>query len=187
MSNSLTTIILIGPIGSGKSTIGKLIAEKLALPQFSMDQKRWEYYREIGYDEELVQQKQQAGDFWGVQNYWKPFEAHGVERLLSECNQGIIDFGAGHSVYEDDVLFQRVQQALKPYTNVFLLLPSPHVEESLQILKQRNEGMPEGIQEINEHFVRHPANYQLAKFTVYTQNKTPQETCQEIINKVDTK
>lgn len=43
--------------------------------------------------------------FWGVQKYWQPFEAYAVERLLAEHHNCIIDFGAGHSVYEHHVLF----------------------------------------------------------------------------------
>ena len=31
------TIILIGPLGAGKSTVGRLLAEKLGLPQCSLD------------------------------------------------------------------------------------------------------------------------------------------------------
>lgn len=33
-------IILIGPIGTGKSTLGRLLAEKLGLPRCSMDDLR---------------------------------------------------------------------------------------------------------------------------------------------------
>ena len=43
-------IILIGPMSAGKSTIGSLLAEKLACPNYSLDDKRWDYYDEIGYD-----------------------------------------------------------------------------------------------------------------------------------------
>jgi shikimate kinase len=174
-------IILIGPIGTGKTTVGALLADRLSLPQYSMDELRWDYYKEIGYDEELVKYKQEAEDFWGVQQYWKPFEAYAVERLLSAHSQCVIDFGAGHSVYEDTALFQRVQQALAPYPNVFLLLPSANKDESVQILNERNDNLPEGIRNINEHFVRHSSNYELAKVTVYTQGKTPEETCSEIL------
>ncbi|WP_375539720.1 AAA family ATPase [Oscillatoria sp. FACHB-1407] len=52
-------IILIGPIGTGKSTIGRLLATKLNLPQCSMDEKRWDYYKEMGYDEEMAQPQTQ--------------------------------------------------------------------------------------------------------------------------------
>ncbi len=39
-------IILIGPGQTGKSTLGRLLAEKLDRPQYSLDQLRWTYYRE---------------------------------------------------------------------------------------------------------------------------------------------
>jgi hypothetical protein len=67
-------IILIGSIGTGKSTIGRLLATKLNLPQWSMDEKRWDYYKEMGYDEELAQHKRETEGFWGIYQYWKPFE-----------------------------------------------------------------------------------------------------------------
>jgi hypothetical protein len=54
----------------------------------------------------------------------------------------------------------------------------------VQILNQRNEYVPDGNPNINEHFVRHPSNYKLAKFTIYTKAKTPKETCNEILSLV---
>ncbi|MBE7385390.1 MAG: shikimate kinase [Leptolyngbya sp. SIO1E4] len=174
-------IILIGPMGAGKSTVGTLLAHQLGLPQCSMDEQRWAYYIEIGYDEALAKQKRETAGAWSVNQYWQPFEAYAVERLLSDHKNCVIDFGAGHSVYEDPLLFQRVQQALAPYPNVVLLLPSPDLEESLQILNERNKPMPDDILKMNEHFVQHRSNYELAKFTVYTKAKTPQETCDEIL------
>jgi hypothetical protein len=106
--------------------------------------------------------------------------------LLAEHKNCVIDFGAGHSVYEDVSLFQKVQRALAPYPNIFLLLPSPDLDESVRILNERNEYVPDGSLNINEHFVRHPSNAELAKFTVYTRAKTPKETCNEILRLVGT-
>ncbi|MBD2166903.1 shikimate kinase [Calothrix membranacea FACHB-236] len=178
-------IILIGPIGVGKTTIGALLASRLGLSQYSMDDLRWSYYFEIGYDEELAKHKRETEGFWGVYQYWKPFEAYAVERLLSSHNQCVIDFGGGHSVYEDAALFQRVQQALAPYPNVILLLPSPNLDESVQILNQRNHYLPDDILNINEHFVRQASNYELSKFIVYTKGKTPEENCSEILKLIE--
>jgi shikimate kinase len=101
-----TDIILIGPISVGKSTVGSLLSQRLGWTQRSMDDLRWDYYQEIGYDEELAKHKRETEGFWGLYRYWKPFEAYAVERLLAEHQQCVIDFGAGHSVYEDAVLFQ---------------------------------------------------------------------------------
>ncbi|KAM3094501.1 shikimate kinase [Phormidesmis sp. 146-12] len=175
-------IILIGAIGSGKSTIGELLAKRLNVPQHSMDDLRLNYYKEIGYDEELAKKKRATQGLWGVYQYWKPFEAHAVERLLSEHQHCVIDFGAGHSVYEDDTLFQRVQQILAPYSNVILLLPSPDLDESVQILNERNEYVSDGNPNLNEHLIRHPSNYKLAKYVVYSKGKMPEEMCNEILN-----
>ena len=47
-------IILIGPVGTGKSTLGELLSEQLGIPQCSIDDVRWDYYKEIGYDEEVA-------------------------------------------------------------------------------------------------------------------------------------
>jgi shikimate kinase len=174
-------IILIGPIGAGKSTVGSLLAVQLELPQCSMDEHRWHYYKEIGYDQTLAKHKRETEGFWGIYQYWKPFEAYAVERLLAEHKNCVIDFGAGHSVYEDVSLFQKVQRDLAPYPNIVLLLPSPDLDESVRILNERNEYVPDGSLNINEHFVRHPSNDELAKFTVYTRAKTSEETCNEIL------
>lgn len=179
---TISDIVLIGPMGAGKSTVGALLAKKLGLPQCSMDEHRWSYYQEIGYDEALAKQKRETEGAWAINHYWQPFEAYAVERLLADHKNCVIDFGAGHSVYEDDALFQRVQRALAPYTNVILLLPSADLDESLRILHKRNEQLPEDIQQVNEHFVRHRSNYRLAKFTVYTKGHTPEGTCSKILH-----
>ena len=49
-----TNIILIGPSGAGKSTVSKLLSEKLKLPTLELDELRWAYHDEIGYDKELA-------------------------------------------------------------------------------------------------------------------------------------
>jgi shikimate kinase len=184
---SISDVILIGPIGAGKSTLGKLLAEKLGLPQRPMDVLRWDYYREIGYDEDLENQFREKGDRAGLYDYWKPFEAHAVERLLSESRNCVIDFGAGHSVYDDPEKFERIRRILEPYANVVLLLPSPDPEESARILRERTGTKPpENPDEIDfvKYFANHRSNRALAKHIVYTAGKTPEETRDEIIERL---
>lgn len=88
-------------------------------------------------------------------------------------------------MYENAVLFQRVKQALLTYPNVVLLLPFSNLDESAQILNRRNEYVLDSKVNINEHFVKHNSNYKLAKFTVYIKNKTPKETCYEILKTIN--
>jgi shikimate kinase len=174
-------VILIGPISAGKSTLGKLIAEKLGIPCRHMDQVRIRYYKEIGYDDDLARQILEKDGFLGLYRYWKPFEAHAAERLLSENEEVVIDFGGGHSVYEDDTLFARVQEVMAPYPYVILILPSPDKDRSVKILNERTGGVVSEGFDFHEHFVKHHSNYDLAKHIVYTEGKTPEETCAEII------
>ncbi|MCM1989081.1 shikimate kinase [Oceanirhabdus seepicola] len=171
-------IILLGPVGVGKSTIGKLLSSRLNIPQASLDKKRWSIYKESGYDFEYAEKIKQEEGFLRLYKYWKPFEAYSVKRVLEMYPNHIHDFGAGQSVYEDKNLFEEVSEILKPYSNVVLLLPSPNKEESLNILFERNK-FPH-----NDLFIKNPSNEKLAKIIVYTKGKTPEETCEEIISKL---
>lgn len=187
------TIILIGPMSAGKSTIARRLAERLGVQRYELDELRWAYYREIGYDEEEASRIARSEEgMLGLIHYWKPFEAYAVEKVLSEYQNCVLDFGAGHSVYEDEELFARVQKALSPFDHVILLLPSPDPEHSVRVLNARlsrllREEVGEvdpGLLRLNEHFVRHPSNHRLAKMTVYTGDHTPEETCDEILAKI---
>lgn len=187
------TIILIGPLGAGKSTVGRLLAEKLDLPLCAVDKVRQAYYEEVGYDEELAA-KIAASDqgIRGVLRYSKPFEAQMVEKVVADHHHGIIDFGASNSVYDDKMLLVQIEKVLTPYPNVILLLPSPDPDESAAILKERlirmlNEAgktFTDELFELNEYFVKHPSNHQLAKLVIYTKDKTPEEICDEIVQRV---
>ncbi len=178
------SVILIGPIGAGKSTAGKLVAAALGLPQVSLDDIRFTYYREIGYDDAVADKRYDADGFWGLYTYWKPFEAHAVERVLTEHPNCVIDFGAGHSVYEDEGLFARVQQALARSPNIVLLLPSADLTTSLDVLRHRRPFLRDIVPDINEHFMTHRSNGELATMTVYTDGRTPDETCAEILRRM---
>ncbi|HYF62694.1 MAG TPA: hypothetical protein VD886_07755 [Herpetosiphonaceae bacterium] len=176
----MKSIILIGPLGVGKSTVGALLAERLGRPAVSMDDLRLGYYAEIGYDRELAARARAADGFWGMYRYWKPFEAHAVERILADHPDCVIDFGAGHSVYEDAGLFGRVRRALAPCPRVVLLLPAPDPADALRILAGREEGA-EAMAEINRHFLEHPSNARLATHTVYTYERPPAEVCAAVL------
>ncbi|MCL4262255.1 MAG: shikimate kinase [Anaerolineae bacterium] len=183
------TIILIGPLGAGKSTVGRLLAEKLALPFCSVDAVRGQYYQKVGYDETVAAQIAASGQgIRRVLRYSQPFEARMVEMVLAE-HHGVIDFGASNSVYDDEALLARVERALAPYPQVILLRPSPDAAESTAILKSRLVRMltaagrefNDELFVLNDYFVQHPANRRLAKRVVYTKDKTPEQICAELV------
>ena len=186
------TIILIGPLGAGKTSVGQLLAQKLRLPLCSLDQVRPIYYEKAGYDQTIASQIAASDEgTWGLLRYGKPFEARMVELVLAN-HRGVIDFGASNSVYEEGDLFDRVEKALAPYPNVILLLPSPDLNESVAILKGRlilmltaaGKDYTNELFELNEYFVKHPSNQRLAKKVIHTKDKTPEDVCDEILQKL---
>ena len=177
-------IILIGPMGVGKSTIGELIAQRLKMPQRSMDEHRWDYYNEIGYDREYAIKLEETKGVLEVCRYWKKFEIHAVERMLDEHKDSVIDFGAGHSVYEDEAYLERAKQALTPFKNVILLLPSSDKEYSLKLLNERNNFESLDEVELNKGFIYHRSNYELAKQVVYTDGVEPENSVTEILGEI---
>jgi len=133
-----------------------------------------------------VRQRLQAEQgFLASYREWWPALAHATERLMAEHGQGILDLGAGHTHYEDDHLFARVRRVLAPCPNVVFLLPSPDLDRSVRILRERSiaergaDWIADGYDFI-EHWVKDSCNHDLATMTVYTEGRTPQETCAEI-------
>jgi shikimate kinase len=187
-----STIIFIGPIGAGKTTVGRLLAEKLDLSFCSVDDVRDAYYQKFGYDKTLASQIAVSDQgLQGVLRYSKPFEAQMVEQVLAD-HHGIIDFGASNSVYDDEDLFAKVENALAPYPHVIQLLPSPNLDESVEILKNRiirmltqaNKEFSDELFELNQYFVKHPSNHRLAKLIFYTKDKTLERICDELLQKL---
>lgn len=174
-------IILIGPPMAGKTTLSRLIAEKLELPHTCLDDLRWKYMQEIGYRKELDNEFRQRGGFLARALYWQLFGAHTVERFLAEHEGGVLDFGGGATVYDSAEANERIRQALAPYANVFLILPSPDLNESYHVLSERLAREPVELNfDFIAHFLQHPANYELARHIVYTNGRSANE-CRDLI------
>lgn len=175
-------VVLIGPVGVGKSTVAGLLAARMGWPQVSMDAVCAGYYAEVSADQAVSERSEQADGVRAAYQAWKPLEAYAVERILADhdhavidLGDAVIDLGGGHSVQEDPTLFARVQAALAPVRNLALVLPSPDPEESVRVLTERR-APPVGF-DWHRHFVTHPSNGALAKLVVYTAGQTPEQTC----------
>lgn len=184
------SIILIGPAKTGKTTLSKLLGEALARPVIDLDVVRWDYYTQIGYDAARAKDIVQHGGVKALDAYWKPFNIYAVEGVLRDYPSGhVIAFGWPHSIYDDEAQFQRAKAALALFQHVVLLMPSPDMNESYRLFRQRyqksapdfTEAELDGWLAETHDFISHPANLRLATLTVYTAGKLPEESCQEIV------
>jgi hypothetical protein len=106
-----------------------------------------------------------------------------ASREGDEFHGKILDFGAGHSVYEESTQLARIEEMIKPYHNVILLMPCEDVEEAVKITESRR-GHEWGL---NKHFMEHPSNKRLAKHVIYTKDTTPEECAERVLGIVSAK
>ncbi len=175
-------IILIGPKLTGKTTIGCMLADALGLRQVSLDNLGSKYFAQTDYDREKAAKIFRDEGIFGSLRYRQPYDAYLIESVLRDEHQCVIDFGGGHSVYEDETQFGRVQTALAPYPNVFLILPSPDEDESINILTRRFEADLASEKQLHHLLITHPAYQEFAKKTVYTHDKTMEQISTEAVS-----
>ena len=107
-----------------------------------------------------------------------------ITKYVEENNfYGIIDFGAGHSIFESEQKFNEAQELLRPFKNIILLKYSDDIEKSLSVLNSRSSGDTSD----NFHFMTSNCNPRLATMVVYTEGKTIEQVAKEIITKTNTK
>ena len=183
-------IILIGPVCTGKSTLGQLLAQSHNRPWINLDSIADQYYEESGFSMADFQKMSEEQGFLAAYRKGGPSLAYAAERVLVDYKDCIIAFGAGHSHYEDERLLRRVEQALAPFPNVVLILPSPDLDRSVAVLRERSlqqrkwDWRVEGY-DFLARWVKDEANHRLATVTVYTEGKTPEQTRDEILHRVN--
>ena len=104
-----------------------------------------------------------------------------IEKVKKDGSYGIVDFGAGHSVYDDENIFLEIKKEISKFKNIILLLPSVDIEESLNILQKRSTG--DYTQ--NRKFLTSRCNNELATITIYTNNKNPIEIADDILEIIE--
>jgi len=168
MDNKLynESIILIGPSGAGKSTVAEELSKKLNMPRLCLDK--------------IANRARESGLY---KNFKNPDEfnlfmiSELIKKAKNENISGIVDFGAGHSVYDDGEIFESVKNQLKPFKNIVLLLPCVDEELSLKIMNSRSTGDTTD----NLRFIKSSCNKELATITIYGNGKTPADIADEVI------
>lgn len=155
-------IVIIGPVSVGKTTVSKLLSEKLGIPRVSMDDVLFDYFREVGFDENhwkhIIEKLGRPAGY----KYLKVFGSYGVRRLLEDHRDCVFDFGGGGVMGEFPDEAAAFKALLADFTNVVFLIPAADKKESLKYLYDRLKINPPGWT-ILEHIVFHPSHEELAK------------------------
>jgi len=178
----ISSVILIGPIRTGKSSIAKQLSADTGLSRKSLDDLRWKYYDEIGFDHAHAKLLEDTGRSNERRHYWSKHDPYAIRRFLQEFGRDhVLDFGGSHSLHEDESQLEQVKSILSEYYNVVLVLPAPDIEESLRILNARRgePHMSYGF-DLNRLMLEHKSNYELAKHIIYTKDKSVKESSAEL-------
>lgn len=160
------SIILIGPMCVGKTTIAKLLRKNLNMKNISLDNK-----------DQLKYLYQNINSFKNQEE----FNLYLVKTIISNLKSpAIIDFGANHSIYNDINDFKKIKNTLKDFKNIIFLIPSTNTLESIEILTKRKKELL-STRPYNKKTITSPCNYNLATITIYTKNKTKEQTYKEIL------
>lgn len=162
----MKTIVLIGMMGSGKTTIGKLLGEKLTLRSIDIDV--------------IIEQNEKRTVSEIFQNegekYFRNIERETIKKNFTNKDL-IISLGGG--AFED----QLTQELLLKNSTVIYLKTSPNV--ILERIKNntnrpllKNQMTVEKIQSI---ILQREKNYELANITILTDNKNTDKIVEEIL------
>ncbi len=161
-------IVLIGYRGSGKTTIGKILSNKLGL-------------KYISTDEEIVRRTGKSIPEFVKEHGWKRFRdvETQVAKALSDEDNIIIDTGGGIVLREENV------KALKKNGFVIFLSAPPSVlaerikDDTMRPPLKEGKTHWEEVKEVLEE--RLPFYRKAMDVEISTDGKNPEEVCEEII------
>lgn len=175
-------ILVMGPIGVGKTSVSKELAKRTGKKLIEMEEEKKRIYTHIGFSLKKCEEKYEKYGIMGWYQYQKPFELYSVKVLLEENNDAIIDFGGGQSVYDNEEQVKEFLNIMKIQKHSFLLMPYEDEDMSLKLLSTRYE---EDDTELNRVFINSKTSRQAAKHIIYTGQKTISEIVNEILKNIN--
>ena len=165
-------ILLMGYMGVGKSTVGRILAEKLGILFVDLDE---EIERTAGKTIPEIFKSQ--GEI-----VFRRIEAQVLEQILSKKEQAVVALGGGTPAYGSNLSQILAEPNYAVYLKASLATLLSHLkgeQDKRPLLQQMSEeDLPEYIA---KHVFERQAYYQQAHRTLTIEGKSPAEIANEII------
>lgn len=181
-------LVLIGPAGSGKTTLGREVAAAAGMPFVDLDAVADAYYAEVGWSLARLREHMGVVGRLTAEAAWEPARAHAVARVVADHPDAVVALGAGHTSYTGTEHLAVVRTALRDCREVVHVLPSPDREASLRVLRQRcvrdkgRDWIVDG-HDFLAQWLDDPAVRLMATRTVHTGDESPAETANRLLRR----
>ncbi len=175
----METIILMGPVGAGKTTQAKLLSKELGRPRCSYDEVKSGYLNELGFSKKAALTIEAEQGEYAMFCHMNNFRYQVLRKVIEEHPGHIIDLGGGIHCYNEPHQIDSTKEVFDPIDEVFYLLPSKDLATNINTLPGFKEGFA-----INTYIMMHPTNALYAKKIIYTLGKTTEEITREIIGQI---
>lgn len=166
-------ITLIGMMGSGKTTIGKILSEQTGISAIDLDN-----FIENKENESISEIFKTKGE-----QYFRTVEAITIKELTQTTSSQILSLGGG--AFENE----QTREFLLKNSTVIYLETTPE-EIFKRIKKTNNRPLLKNnmtIEKISEIMTQRKNNYNLAHHKILTDGKTPSKIAEEILGALEWK
>lgn len=179
-------LVIVGPAAAGKSTLGKLVAERLSTRFIDLDEVAKGYYDEVGWNLALLAERIAAVGRRRAEREWEVARAHAVERVVHEGQGAVIALGAGHTSFTHKHYFAKVKAALSNAGEVVLVLPTEDRGDALRTLRSRSietkgtDWISAG-HDFLAQWLDDAGTREVSTAVIYTGRETPAQTAHRIV------
>lgn len=166
-------ITLIGMMGSGKTTIGKILSEQTGISAIDLDN-----FIENKENKSISEIFKTKGE-----QYFRTVEANTIKELTQTTSSQILSLGGG--AFENE----QTRELLLKNSTVIYLETTPE-EIFKRIKKTNNRPLLKNnmtIEKISEIMTKRKNNYNLAHRKILTDGKTPSKIAKEILGALEWK
>lgn len=178
------TLVLIGPPGAGKSTVGPLVASALNVEFVDADEASIPYYEEAGWPLTRFADLIEVAGYERAHLAWEEALAYAAPRLLRDHRHAVIAFGAGHTHVTTPARRAIIRRTLQEHT-VVLLRPAHDPAASVAELRSRcvagkgRDWIRDGVDWL-DRWSRDGLDDHLATETVYTIGRSPTQVASDV-------